>query len=143
LPLRFVSDGQHEDAARNELRPVLHDEVRRLRDKYRVPAILIYLEGKSIEEVAELLHWPVGTVKGRLSRARELLRSRLMRRGMMLSAAYLTAALADGAVFAEFVPPELITRTMILVKRFKTPSGSPGSTPPPDEPSSESSNEIV
>ena len=41
------------------------------------PVILSYLEGKTNEEVAELLHWPVGTVKGRLSRARDLLRSRL------------------------------------------------------------------
>jgi hypothetical protein len=143
LPLRFVPERQHQDAAWNELRPVLHDEVRRLRDKYRVPVILSYLEGKTIEEVAELLHWPVGTVKGRLSRARELLRSRLLRRGMTLSAAFLTAALADGAVFAEFVPSELITRTIILVKRFKTPSVLAGSTPPPDQPSSESSEQNV
>jgi hypothetical protein len=30
LPSQFVSDGQHADAAWNELRPALHDEVRRL-----------------------------------------------------------------------------------------------------------------
>ena len=34
-----------------------------LPDKYRIPVILSYLEGKTNEEVAELLHWPVGTVK--------------------------------------------------------------------------------
>ena len=53
-----------------------------LPDKYRIPVVLSYLEGKTNEEVAELLHWPVGTVKGRLSRGRALLRSRLMRRGV-------------------------------------------------------------
>ena len=52
-----------------ELRPVLHEEVNRLPEKYRVPVILCYLEGKTNEEAAELLQWPVGTVKGRLSRA--------------------------------------------------------------------------
>ena len=55
-------------AAWNELRPVLHAEVERLPERYRVPVILSYLEGKTNEEVAELLRWPVGTVKGRLSR---------------------------------------------------------------------------
>ena len=53
--------------------PVLHEEVNRLPDKYRIPVILSYLEGKTNEEVAEQLRWPVGTVKGRLSRARDLL----------------------------------------------------------------------
>ena len=119
LPSQFVPDRQHEDAAWNELRPVLHDEVRRLPDKYRVPVILSYLEGKTNEEVAELLQWPVGTVKGRLSRARALLRSRLMRRGMTLSAAFLLTALADGAVFAEVVPPELVKRTMRFVQQVQ------------------------
>ena len=115
LPSRFWPAGQRQDAAWNELRPVLHDEVRRLPDKYRVPVILSYLQGKTNEEVAELLRWPIGAVKGRLSRARALLRSRLMRRGVTLSAAFLLAALADGAVFAEVVPPELVERTMVFV----------------------------
>ena len=66
-PAAIESIQQDEDAAWNELRPVLHDEVHRLPEKYRLPVILCYLEGKTNEEVAEMLHWPVGTVKGRLS----------------------------------------------------------------------------
>ena len=138
LPSPLVPDRQHRDAAWNELRPVLHDEVRRLPDKYRIPVILSYLEGKTNEEVAELLHWPVGTVKGRLSSARALLRSRLTRRGMALSAAFLSSALTDGAVFAEVVPPELVKRTMLFVQRFKAPSALPESTPTRDQPSTKS-----
>jgi RNA polymerase sigma factor (sigma-70 family) len=114
IPPEIEPDIQGERAAWNELRPVLHEEVNRLPDKYRIPVILSYLEGKTNEEVAELLQWPVGTVKGRLSRARELLRSRLTRRGLALSAAFLMTSLSRGRVFAESVPTELIQRTVRL-----------------------------
>jgi RNA polymerase sigma factor (sigma-70 family) len=100
------------EAGWNELRPVLHEELSRLPDKYRTPVVLCYLEGKTNEEVAELLRWPVGTVKGRLSRARELLRSRLARRGLALSAAFLVTSFSQNAVFAEVVPTRLIDSTV-------------------------------
>jgi hypothetical protein len=105
---------------------VLHAEVDRLPEKYRVPVILSYLEGKTNEEVAELLKWPVGTVKGRLSRARDLLRSRLSRRGLCLSAAFLVTALGEGRVFAEVVPLELVQKTVRLVGRFGPRSAAAG-----------------
>jgi RNA polymerase sigma factor (sigma-70 family) len=117
-PAPIESNGQNEAAAWNELRPVLHDEVGRLPEKYRLPVILCYLEGKTNEEAAELLHWPVGTVKGRLSRARDVLRTRLMRRGLVLSAAFLLTALSRGRVFAEMVPAELVKNTVVLARRF-------------------------
>ncbi len=66
----------------HDLRPILHEEIRRLPEKYRAPVVLCYLEGKTNEEAAEQLRWPVGTVKARLFRAREMLRSRLIRRDM-------------------------------------------------------------
>jgi RNA polymerase sigma factor (sigma-70 family) len=117
-PPTVEPDKQDEAAAWNELRPVLHAEVDRLPEKYRLPVILCYLEGKTNEEVAALLRWPVGSVKGRLSRARELLRSRLMRRGLGLSAAFLLTALSQGRVFAEAVPSELVSSTVRLAQKF-------------------------
>jgi RNA polymerase sigma factor (sigma-70 family) len=84
-PARQAAGDPDEIVSLRELRPVLHEEVVRLPEKYRVPVILSYLEGRTNEEVAELLRWPVGTVKGRLMRARRMLRSRLSRRGMALS----------------------------------------------------------
>jgi len=100
--------------------------------------ILSYLEGRTNEEVATLLDWPVGTVKGRLSRAREMLRSRLVRRGLALSAAFLCTSLSQGAVFAEVVPESLIESTVRRGLRSRWDSddhpdpGLPGTGLPPD-----------
>ena len=44
--------------------------------------MLCYLEGLTHEAAARHLGWPVGTVEGRLARARGVLRSRLTRRGL-------------------------------------------------------------
>lgn len=106
------------EAGWNELKPVIHEEVSRLPEKYRTPVILCYLEGKTNEEVAQLLSWPVGTVKGRLSRARELLRARLTRRGLVLSAAFLLTALSRESVFAEVVPPYLIDSSVQAAMQY-------------------------
>ena len=68
-PAPDASGNPYESAALDEIKPVLQEEVTGLPDKYRIPVVLSYMEGKTNEEVAELLHWPVGTVKGRLARA--------------------------------------------------------------------------
>jgi RNA polymerase sigma factor (sigma-70 family) len=73
--------GPEHAASRNELGLLLRAEVDDLPAKYRVLVVHTYMEGKSNEQVARLLRCPVGTVKGRLSRARDLLRVRLSRRG--------------------------------------------------------------
>jgi RNA polymerase sigma-70 factor (ECF subfamily) len=136
-PPRDEPDRQHELASLDELRPVLHEEVVGLPDKYRIPVVLSYLEGKTNEEVAELLKWPVGTVKGRLSRGRALLRSRLMRRGVALSAATLLVALPRASAAVADVPAELLQATLrqAIGPRSLTPAAdslvSPGQ-PLPD-----------
>ncbi len=73
--------GPENTASRNELRLLLCAEVDGLPAKYRALVMQTYMEGKSNEQVAKLHGCPVGTVKGRLSRARELLRARLSQRG--------------------------------------------------------------
>ena len=73
--------GPENAASRNELRRLLRAEVDGLPAKYRLLMLQTYMEGKSNEQVARLLRCPVGTVKGGLSRARDLLRARLSQRG--------------------------------------------------------------
>lgn len=82
-----------EDAAERELRQIICEEVDRLPAKYRAPIVACFFEGKTHEEAAKQLGWPRGTVAGRLARARELLRRRLLRRGVTFTMSALLAAL--------------------------------------------------
>ena len=75
----------------------LHEEINRLPQKYRLPIILCYLQGKSQIQAAQALGWPLGTVQIRLHRGKERLRSTLIRRGaglVPLTSADLTARLS-------------------------------------------------
>jgi RNA polymerase sigma factor (sigma-70 family) len=81
---------------RDEGAALVHQELDRLPEKYRAPIVLCYLEGLTHDEAAARLSWPVGTVRSRLSRARDRLRSRLTRRG-------LTAPASLGPLSAWFV----------------------------------------
>ncbi|MBN9516944.1 RNA polymerase sigma factor [bacterium] len=59
----------------------LHDELARLPEAYRSPLLLAYFEGLTYPEVARRLGWPLGTVTGRVARAKTALAVRLARRG--------------------------------------------------------------
>ena len=55
----------------------LHDAILRLDEKHRVPIVLHYLEGYSVKEIARMLKLPTGTVKSRMTSARETLKKTL------------------------------------------------------------------
>lgn len=76
---RFVP--LEEEAAEGEIAPErdsgLYEAVMGLDVKYRVPFVLYYIEGVRTREIASMLKLPEGTVKTRLRRAREILRTEL------------------------------------------------------------------
>lgn len=76
---RFVP--LEEEAAEGEIAPErdsgLYETVMGLDVKYRVPFVLYYIEGFRTREIASMLKLPEGTVKTRLRRAREILRTEL------------------------------------------------------------------
>src|SRR5437660_2664153 len=91
------------DLSWRELKAVLDEELHQLPEKHRQPLLLCYLEGLTQEEAAQQLGWPRGTLKRRLERGRELLKGRLVRRGLGLGAAAL-ATLPAGEALALPVP---------------------------------------
>lgn len=59
----------------------VHEELGRLPEKYRAPLVLCDLEGRTHQEAARFLGWPIGTVKTRQFHGRRLMRDQLIRRG--------------------------------------------------------------
>src|SRR5262249_58135939 len=66
-----------------ELLAVLDAELGKLPDRWRLPLILCYLEGRTQEESAGQLGWSKSTLRRRLQEARDALGNRLKGRGLV------------------------------------------------------------
>ncbi|MBN9524059.1 RNA polymerase sigma factor [bacterium] len=70
------------EALPRETEAVLHEELARLPEHYRVPVLLCFFDGLSHAAAARHLGCPVGTVNTRIARAKRLLARRLAGRGV-------------------------------------------------------------
>lgn len=107
----FVSSARTPSQAgvASELNTVLDEELLRLPATLRTPMVLCYLEGLTHDQAACRLGWPVGTVRSRMARARDILRRRLSRRGFTSGGFLLPGSLAGNVV-----PPSLLDCTIKL-----------------------------
>jgi RNA polymerase sigma factor (sigma-70 family) len=106
---------------RDERHAILHEELGRLPEKYRAPLVLCDIEGLTHEAAAQRLGWPLGTVRTRIARGRNLLGARLARRGLTPAAVLLALALL--AETAAAVPPRLVEATVRAAARSAAGEG--------------------
>jgi len=104
-----VADHREHRADAGEICALIDEALERLPHRYRAPLVLCDLEGQTHEQAAAQLRCPVGTVKSRLSRGRERLRSLLVRRGLSISSALPFST--RGPESAPGVPVDLMNRT--------------------------------
>lgn len=108
-----VEDDPFTEMIRSHERQLLDEELQQLPEIYRAPLVLHYFEQRSNPEISQWLGITVAAVESRLKRAKQLLRARLVRRGMTLSVA--VAALGASASLASAAPPvALVTSTITL-----------------------------
>lgn len=90
----------------SEVQAVLDEELQLLPDRYRAPLVLCYLECLTRDEAATQLGVTPGSLHGLLERGRDLLRKRLVKRGLALSAAL--SAVALGGSLARALSPTFV-----------------------------------
>ena len=103
-----------EELVRLNNQQLLDEELQQLPEASRAPLVLFYLEGKTQAEIAQQMGLSVEAVEGRLRRAKQELRQRLIRRGVFLStivaaATVLTPSLATAAPASTLVSATLAT----------------------------------
>jgi RNA polymerase sigma factor (sigma-70 family) len=101
----------------HEAQAMLDEEIQQLPAKYREPLLLCYLEEKTRDEAARQLGWPLGTLKSRVERGRELLRVGLERRGLTLSAGLVATTLAPRTATAALAA-EMLRQTAQAAVQF-------------------------
>jgi RNA polymerase sigma factor (sigma-70 family) len=111
--LRNRRNSQPDPAETGEIARLLGEELNRLPERLRAPLLLCDLEDATHEQAAARLGWPVGTVKSRLSRGRERLKSRLIRRGLAPSLALAALGMLSGQALAS-LPAALVVSTVEL-----------------------------
>jgi RNA polymerase sigma factor (sigma-70 family) len=103
-----------DDVSWGEVRVVLDAELAALPEKWRLPLVLCFLEGRTQDEAAAQLGWSPRTLRRRLEEARTGLGRRLSRRGVAWSAALSAVLLSESAAWA-LLSPGLVDSTVKAV----------------------------
>jgi RNA polymerase sigma factor (sigma-70 family) len=119
----YVPPCSGDESESREIAAVIHEELGRLPERYRAAVVLCYLEGLSCAAAAQRLGWPVGTVKSRLSRGRERLLRRLIRRGFGPE-----ESSSDRSARCSLVPSALATETEKAMVQFAAGESTTGLT---------------
>ena len=82
-----------------------------LPEKYRQPLVLFHLEENSLQQTAARLGLNPCTTGTRLARGREMLRKKLIRRGVTIGSAALVAGLSQSTASAAELPAALVAST--------------------------------
>jgi RNA polymerase sigma factor (sigma-70 family) len=100
-----------EELTWGELRSALDFELSQLPDRWRLPLVLCYLEGRTQDESASQLGWSKSTLRRRLEEARDALGNRLKERGIVWPAA-LSAVLVSDCMAPATPAPGLVASTV-------------------------------
>jgi RNA polymerase sigma factor (sigma-70 family) len=106
-----------DDVTWAEVRAILDAELARMPEKWRLPLVLCYLEGRTQDEAAAQLDWSPRTFRRRLEEARAGLGRRLSRRGVIWSAA-LPAVLFSDSMTSAALSPGLVDTTVQAASLF-------------------------
>ena len=102
-----------------DLHAVLDEEIHRLPKAYVMPLVLCCLQELTHEQAAKQLGVTEGTIRARLWRGRELLRQRLGKRGVTMTASVLTTLLSQSTSVAQ-PSADLMARTVMSAVDFAT-----------------------
>lgn len=107
---------------------VLDEELAQLPDYLRDPVVLCILQGHTQEQAALELGRDARTLRRRLERAKQVLRARLERRGVLPAVA--TALVVGAGEVSATVPNHLTSRTVATVFNFLTGGTAAACSPP-------------
>ena len=123
----IVVSPPEETVLASEQAEALYSEVERLPGPFRLPIVLCYFEGLTIDEAAHRLRCPAGTIRSRLARACDKLRPHLVRRGFALAAGATASALSSRSASAS-VSPSLCEMTTQAAAKFAAGQTATGAT---------------
>lgn len=101
-----------DELVRHHEQQLLDEELQQLPEASRAPLVLYYLEEKTQAEIAQLMGLTVEAVEGRLKRAKQELRARLIRRGVLLSTVVAAATVLTPAITAAAPTTTLVSATV-------------------------------